>query len=52
MEKSMHINVCIPVTITHVKDTEKQKKINAVVDMTIIIIVVSGSFLGKIFRSY
>jgi hypothetical protein len=28
MEKSMHINVGIPVTIARVKDTEKQKKIN------------------------
>ena len=33
-------------------EENKYSKINAVVDMTIIIIVVSGSFLCKIFRSY
>ena len=27
MKKSMHINVCIPVTITHVKDNRKTEEI-------------------------
>ena len=52
MEQSMHINVCIPVTITHVKRTEKQwGKRKFCVDTMIMLDIFISLYNEELFRS-